>query len=237
MNDFSEFIANQRQAAAKHRSNLPAVRAETPPIKVVGPKATIRLYQYFDGWGEFWGMSATEFAAELDALPEGIDTIELRINSGGGEVFEALTVMNALRSHPARVVAVVEGMAASAASFIAASADETVMMPNSRLMIHPVRGVVYGTAPDLRTAADFFDELTLESAQIYATKSGTPADEWLDIMEAGDRWYSADEAVQAGLADRVETVTTTESAPSNDGTGDTGTQRFDPSLSLALLDL
>lgn len=177
-------------------------RNAAPPVTVKGNVATVRLYQEIDDWGADWGMSAEEFAAELDKM-DGVDRIEMRINSRGGSVFDALAIVNTLRAHPASTVATVEGLAASAASFIAAAADETVMMPNSRMMIHAVHGIAIGNAADLRHRADLFDDLTTNIAEIYERKSGRPAAEWLSVMAAGDRWYTADEAVDAGLADRV----------------------------------
>lgn len=176
---------------------------EAPLVKIDGTVATIRIYQDIDDWGEFWGMSATELVTELDKLPSNVTDIDLRLNCRGGIVFEAITMVNALRTHPAQVTATVEGVAASAASFLAASADETVMMPNSRMMIHAVHGVAIGTSTDLRDTADHFDALTEEIASIYHAKTGTPVADWLAIMADGDTWYSAQEAVEAGLADRV----------------------------------
>lgn len=239
-----KFAARQRQILQKLEP-LKSLRAEAPPVKIEGSTATIRLYQGFDDWGEFWGMSANEFAAELDKLPATVETIDLRINSGGGMVFEAVTILNTLRSHPAKVVATVEGLAASAASFIAAAADETVMMPGSRLMIHAVRGVAIGTASDLREVADLFDSLTEIAAEIYAQKSGEPESFWLDMMLSdGDQWFSPAEAVAAGLADRIAPAPEDEDDGSaaagaddeSDNVGD-ASQRFDPALSLELLDI
>lgn len=226
-----DFLATQR---ARLRAMQPLNAA--PPVKVEGRKATIRIYQDVDDWGGPWGLSATELADELDALPADVDTIELRINSYGGQVFEAVTMMNALRSHSARVVAVVEGLAASAASFLAVSADETVMMPNTRMMLHAAWGVAIGDASDMRATADLLDGLTLDIAEVYAAKTGEDAAVWMDRL-AEDHWYSAQEAVDAGLADRIEAPTPNTSdgiEPAEDGQAQA---RFDPSLSLALLDL
>lgn len=223
---------------ATQRSRLRNIQPlnAAPPVKVDGAKATIRIYQDVDDWGGPWGLSATELTAELDALPPEVDTIELRINSYGGQVFEAVTMMNALRSHSARVVAVVEGLAASAASFLAVSADETVMMPSSRLMLHAAWGIAIGNAADLRATADLLDNLTLDIAEVYAAKTGEDASTWLDRLQS-DQWYSAQEAVDAGLADRIEAATPNTSdgtVPTDDGKAQS---RFDPSMSLALLDL
>ncbi|WP_051750075.1 head maturation protease, ClpP-related [Phycicoccus jejuensis] len=230
MPDDTQLLATQRQRL-RNMQPLNAV----PPVKVTGSKATIRIYQDVDDWGGPWGLSATELTAELDALGDEVDTIELRINSYGGSVFEAVTMMNALRSHSARVVAVVEGLAASAASFLAVSADETVVMPSSRMMLHAAWGVGVGNATDLRALADLLDNLTLDIAEVYAAKTGEDAAVWLDRLQE-DRWYSAQEAVDAGLADRIEDTKTPADTPSSAEDGQAHA-RFDPSLTLALLDL
>lgn len=181
-----------------------AIRAEAPTTRTDGTVATLRLYDPIDSWGEWWGVSAKEFTRELDQLPEGITEIRLLINSPGGEVMEGIAIMNALRAHDARIVAVVEGIAASSASFIAASADELVMMRNSELYIHNAWGIVVGDAADLRAVADDLENhFDRNIASVYAAKSGDPVEHWLAEMDK-DRFLTAEEAVAEGLADRIE---------------------------------
>lgn len=181
-----------------------AIRAEAPTTRTDGTVATLRLYDPIDSWGEWWGVSAKEFTRELDQLPEGITEIRLLINSPGGEVMEGIAITNALRAHEARVVAVVEGIAASSASFIAAAADELVMMQNSELYIHNAWGIVVGDAADLRAVADDLENhFDRNIASIYAAKSGDTVEHWLAEMDK-DRFLTAEQAVAEGLADRVE---------------------------------
>ncbi len=164
--------------------------------------AVLRLYDPIDSWGGDWGVSAKEFTAALDEIPDATQ-ITLHINSPGGEVYEAVAILNALRNHPASVTAVVDGIAASAASFIAAGADQVVMGQNTQLMIHDAWGICIGAAVDMRSTGDLLDKLSDNIASIYAAKSGTDTAVWRAAMLA-ETWYSADEAVAAGLADRVE---------------------------------
>lgn len=187
-------------------------RAEVPTAVVDGTMAAIRLYDSIDSWGEWWGVSAREFAEVLDGLPAGTTEIRLHINSSGGEVFEAIAMANLLRQHRARVVAVVDGIAASAASFIAVSADETVMAPHSELMIHDAWGACVGNAADMTSMAATLDGLSQNIASMYAAKAGGDVDAWRAAMTA-ETWYAADEAVAAGLADRVGDAT--EEQPAN----------------------
>ncbi|CAN7266666.1 ATP-dependent Clp protease proteolytic subunit [Microbacterium foliorum] len=172
-------------------------------VDVGGGTVTLRLYDPIDSYGGDWGVSAKEFAAAVDALPEGTTQILLLINSPGGEVWDGLAILNTLRKHPARVVAVVEGIAASAASFIAAGCDEMVMARNSELYIHNAWGYASGDAEDMRAAAEDLDRLDRNLATIYAEKSGQSVEYWLAEMPR-DRFMTAEQAVESGLADRIE---------------------------------
>lgn len=175
---------------------------ELPSGPVVDGVATLRLYDPIDSWGGEWGVSAKEFVSSLDKLTD-VSEIRLHINSPGGEVFEGIAILNALRNHPARVVAVVDGIAASAASFIAAGADELIMGRNSELMIHDARGVCIGNAGDMAEMKQLLDHLSDNIASVYTQKAGGEVAGWREAMLA-ETWFSAEEAVDAGLADRVE---------------------------------
>lgn len=179
----------------------PPIRAELPQPRGDG-SVSLRLYDPIDSWGGPWGVSAKEFAAVLDELPENTSEIRLLINSPGGEVWEGLAILNQLRAHPARVVAVVEGIAASAASFIAAAADELVMMDNAEIFVHRAWGMALGNAEDMTKLAADLSHADRNIASIYAAKAGGEVDDWVGVMSA-ETWYSAAEAVESGLADRV----------------------------------
>ncbi len=189
-----------RQPSAHQRTPLRAERPE--PRTTEDGVVSLRLYDPIDDWGGSWGVSAREFVATLDELPENTAEIRLLINSPGGLVWEGLAILNALRAHPARVVAVVEGVAASAASFIAAGVDELHVMKNAELFIHNAWGLAMGNATDMtKMAADLAHE-DRNIASIYAEKAGGTSADWLAAM-AAETWYSAEEAVEAGLADRL----------------------------------
>jgi ATP-dependent Clp endopeptidase proteolytic subunit ClpP len=185
-------------------------KAEKAPILAAAPEprqdgsvATMRLYDPIDSWGGYWGVSAKEFVAALDALPADTAEIQLLINSPGGDVFEGLAILNALRRHSAKVTTVVEGLAASAASFVALGGDEVVMARNAELMVHDAWGVVVGNAEDMAQMATNLNRISDNIASIYADKSGGAVADWRAIMRA-ETWYSATEAVDAGLADRID---------------------------------
>lgn len=179
------------------------ILAATPEPRSDGGVVTMRLYDPIDAWGGYWGVSAKEFTAALDELPAETTEIQLLINSPGGDVFEGLAILNALRRHKARVVTVVEGLAASAASFVALAGDEVVMARNAELMVHDAWGVCVGNAEDMGQMATNLARISDNIASVYADKTGGDVADWRAIMRA-ETWYSAAEAVDAGLADRVD---------------------------------
>lgn len=138
-----------------------------------------------------------------DALP--VDgPVTVRINSYGGAVDVGNTIRNLLTDHQGHVTCVVDGVAASAASVIAvAGSDELVMREGSELMIHRASLGAGGNATALRGQADRLEKIDQQLAQVYATKAGGTPDHWMQVMEE-EPWYSAEEAVAVGLADRIE---------------------------------
>lgn len=193
--DRLEFLIRNRQP-----SKTP-ILAEAPTPKGKDP-VVLRLYDPIDSYGGPYGVSAKEFSDALDSLPDGTEQIHLHINSPGGDSFDGLAILNALRQHPANVTVVVDGLAASAASFIAMGADEVVMAPNSTMMIHDASGLCYGQAAEMREMADLLDKVSGNIAAIYAGKAGGTQEQWREAMQ-GETWYTAEEAVAAGLADRI----------------------------------
>lgn len=168
-----------------------------------GDVATIRLYGPIDSWGGWWGISASDVGDVLDTLPDTVTQIVLRINSPGGEVFEAVSILNMLRAHKATVTGVVDGLAASAASVIAAGCAETVMSPGTQMMIHSPSVIAWGNSTDLRKMGDILDSIEQSIIEIYRAKAGESA--WGELLSA-ETWLTAQQAVDLGLADKVGIV-------------------------------
>ena len=141
------------------------------------------------------------FLAELGALPDD-SAIDLRLNSPGGSVFDAVAIHNALSRHAGTVTVWIDGIAASAASYIAMAGDEIVMPENAFLMIHDPSGLVMGTAIDMRDMAGTLDKIAASMLRGYAARSGKPEDEIAAFM-AAETWFDAAEALEAGLATRM----------------------------------
>lgn len=162
---------------------------------------TAKVFLY-DAIGGLSGVSASEFVQALNDIDA--DVIEVHINCPGGSVYDGIAIMNALRQHPARVVSFVDGLAASAASCIAVGgAEEVVMAENAELMIHDAWGACMGDAAEMQRMADDLERISSNIASVYARKAGGDVPQWRSAMLA-ETWYSADEAVVAGLADRVD---------------------------------
>ncbi len=148
-----------------------------------------------------YGVTAKGFLAELGALPDDA-AIDLRLNSPGGSVFDAVAIYNALRRHPGEVTVWIDGIAASAASYIAMAGDTIVMPENAFLMIHDPSGLVMGTAEDMRSTAEALDKVKVSLIQGYAAKSGKPDDEIAALM-ATETWLDAKDALDLGFIDRI----------------------------------
>lgn len=174
-------------------------RMEAPRASASGTSADVYVYDVIGGW--FGGVDPGEFVLALADLD--VDQINLFVNSPGGDVYGAIAMTNALRRHPANITATVDALAASAASFLITGADEVVMGQNSELMIHDAWGFAIGNAEDMRTRGDDLDRISQNIASMYAAQAGGTADDWRQIMLA-ETWYSADEAVESRLADRVD---------------------------------
>jgi ATP-dependent protease ClpP protease subunit len=148
-----------------------------------------------------YGVSAKGFLAELGALPD--DTpIDLRLNSPGGSVFDAVAIYNALSRHAGTITVWIDGIAASAASYIAMAGDEIVMPENAFLMIHDPSGIVMGTAADMRDMAGALDKIAASMTRGYAAKSGKPEAQIAALM-ASETWFDATDAMDLGLATRM----------------------------------
>ncbi len=166
-------------------------------IRARGTGAEVLIYDEIGAYG----VSAKGFLAELGALPDGVP-IDLRLNSPGGSVFDAVAIFNALTRHSGTVTVWIDGIAASAASYIAMAGDEIVMPENAFLMIHDPSGIVMGTAADMRDMAETLDKIAASMTRGYAAKSGKSEEDIAALM-AAETWFDAQDALDAGLATRM----------------------------------
>lgn len=163
----------------------------------VGQPALVSIYDEIG----MLGVSAGDFLAELAGVNGDLD---VHINSPGGDVFDAIAIYNTLKARKGTVAITIDGLAASAASFIAQAATpgHLEMAPFAKMMIHDGFAMGIGNAADMRNLAKQLDDASDNIAAIYAERTGKPADYWRAKMKA-ETWYSDTEAVADGLADRV----------------------------------
>ncbi|WP_425152902.1 head maturation protease, ClpP-related [Candidatus Palauibacter sp.] len=146
--------------------------------------------------------------------------VVVRINSPGGDVWEASGMMTAIterRNGGDAVSVVVDGLAASAASLVMLAAAEIQVAPLASVMIHQARGLMYGPAPKFLDMAAFLERVDRQAAELYAARTGMTVDDVL-VAIAEERWFTGEEAVEAGLADGV--ITLIESGAAVDGETD-----------------
>jgi ATP-dependent protease ClpP protease subunit len=167
-------------------------------VTTSAPATVVRIY---DEIGGAWGIPAAALVAELDAAR---GDVEIRLSSPGGDVLAAIAVYSALRQRRGTVAVWVDGLAASAATVIAmaASPGRLTAGEGSLLMVHDAWAACAGNAADLLEMADLLDKASENIAGIYARRSGVPAAAWRTAMKR-ETWYTAEEAVAAGLVDRA----------------------------------
>lgn len=181
--------ASRARASASHRS-----RKWYSIANAAGDAAEILIYDEIG----YWGTTADQFVKDLRAVTAA--TINVRINSPGGDVFDGIAIMTALKLHPATVNVHVDALAASIASVIAMAGDTVRMAPSAYLMIHNAWGLAIGDATEMRKTADLLEKINGTIADVYAARGNKTADEFKALMNA-ETWMTAQEAIDAGLAD------------------------------------
>ena len=160
-------------------------------------EAEISIYDQIGGWG----VTANDFIAQLKELGD-VETINLRIASGGGSIVEGNTIFNALTRHSAKVVTHIDSLAASMASVIAMAGDEIRMAENALLMIHNPWTMSMGGAEQLRKDADLLDKMEANIRNAYSRSALTS--EEIDAAMEAETYYTAEEALEAGFIDEID---------------------------------
>lgn len=152
----------------------------------------------------WWGDEITpkNFKEELDSLGD-IKTLNVYINSGGGDVFAGQAIYSMLKRHSATVNVYVDGLAASIASIIAMAGDNVKMPKNAMLMVHNPWSFGMGNANDFRKLADDLDKVRESMISVYEDKTGMEKESIVELMDA-ETWMTAEEALEFGFADEIE---------------------------------
>lgn len=162
-------------------------------------EATIYLYDVIDNW---WGVDSEQFSRELNLLD--VDTIHLRINSPGGDVFDARAIQTALKAHKATINVHIDGLAASAATYVALAGDNIEISDGAFFMIHKGWTLALGNADDMRNTAGLLDKIDDSIANDYQKRTGIDKGELIQMM-SDETWFSAEEALEKGFVDSIFT--------------------------------
>lgn len=163
------------------------------------------IFIYSDIGYDWWEDKSTAqlFAEELKNLGN-VSSIDLHINSNGGDVFDGQAIHTLIKNHKGFVTAYIDGLAASIATVIAMGADKVIMPKNAMMMIHNAWTGLYGNANDLRKMADDLDHINDTIVNTYLAKVKDKTDE-ATIRELMDKesWLNAEECLSLGLCDEV----------------------------------
>lgn len=155
-------------------------------------------------WEEYGEVSSITFKNELDSLGDGIETINLYINSPGGSVFEAMAIIAMLQRHPADIISHIDGLAASCASVLPMISKRIIMPSNALMMIHHAMTGAWGNAKQLRKAADDVERISKAMCQHYLDRAGDKmTEEQLYEMLEEDKWLTAEQCLELGLCDEI----------------------------------
>lgn len=189
---------NQRNAEATARYwNKPIDKSDWYKIEALSEDSTEVMIYDVIGW-------PFNDAGEIIRALAGIDTktVTVRINSPGGDVFDAMAIFNALQSHKSKIVTRIESLAASAASFIALAGKEVQAYQNAMVMIHDPWVLAAGNQYDLREIADILEKISGNMVDIYSQNSKVGKKEIREMLKA-ETWFTAKEAREKGFVDTI----------------------------------
>ena len=203
VNAVGDKVAARKEWKARFENRTPPTeprQAKKVEIKTAaGDTTDILLYEEI-GW---YGVTAKDFNTALAAITT--PNVRVRINSPGGDVFDGLAIYNALLAWKGNVECVVDGLAASAASFIAMAGDTVRIHESAMLMVHRAWGLAIGNEADMTDMAKTLAKIDGQLAEIYAKQCGKKSDAMLALMagDADGTWFTAREAADLGLVDEI----------------------------------
>jgi ATP-dependent protease ClpP protease subunit len=180
------------------------------PLKILNKSATeaeIVIYAAIgqDFWGDGSTVSAKSFSDEIKNIADSVKTINVRINSPGGDVFDGIAIYNRLKQHKAKKIVHIDGLAASIASIIALAGDEIVMGEGALYMMHLPWTLSYGNRMDFDNTVNRLMDIEEQMIGIYAKRSNLDRTEIRAMLEK-ETWMDAEEAISNGFVDSKDEV-------------------------------
>lgn len=155
-------------------------------------------------WEEYGETSSVTFSKQLANL-KNVKKLELKINSPGGDVFEAVAMYHEIKrfAQGKEVTAYIDGMAASAATILTLAANKTIMGKGCYFMIHnPLMYMGYANVEEMNEAIEHLNKTKDNLLDLYEEKCKLSRDEIAEKMDK-TTWYTAEEALQAGFIDEI----------------------------------
>lgn len=151
----------------------------------------------------WWGDEVTpkQFADDLEEV-KNVDTLNVRINSVGGDVFAAHAIYSLLKSAKPQIMVYIDGLAASAATVIMMAGDKVMMPPNAMIMIHNPWTVSRGEAKDFEKSIEILTKVKDSIILAYEAKTGLDKEELSALMDA-ETWMTGQEAYDKGFIDEL----------------------------------
>jgi ATP-dependent Clp protease protease subunit len=180
------------------KDNARAEGAAKIRSEVADDETHIYVYDVIDS---YWGASAAALVSALSAAAG--KTVHMHINSPGGDVFEARAMAAAIVAHAGKVVAHIDGVAASAATYLALAASEVRMTDGGLFMVHNSWTLAMGDRTELRSTANLLEKIDGTIAADYERKTGASAEQVTSWMDA-ETWFTAQEAFDAKFIDAID---------------------------------
>jgi ATP-dependent Clp protease protease subunit len=167
-----------------------------PEIEFYGP-----ISEY-----SWWGDEITPrlFKDDLEKLGGG-GPVTIRIHSPGGDVFAASAIRAIIANYPGKVTTRIDGLCASAATYVAMAGDHVVMQDSAFFMIHDPWTITIGGVEDLKTTINFLNTIKNGIVETYQNKTQLDAEE-LERMMSKETWMTARQAQEKGFVDEVVSV-------------------------------
>ncbi|WP_334341182.1 head maturation protease, ClpP-related [Companilactobacillus sp. HBUAS56275] len=167
--------------------------------------ARMNLYGFIGSSASFWDTDAQDITTKgvtksLDEI-EG-DTLDVHINSTGGDAFEGIGIYNALKQSDKTINVYIDALAASAASVIAMAGDTIFMPKNAQMMVHHAATFEYGNVQDFEQVIKMLNKMDNSLIASYESRFKGTSQELTDLLDA-ETFLNADEAVAFGFADKI----------------------------------
>lgn len=150
-------------------------------------------------WDKFEVVKTSDILKDRLEEADGRD-INIYVNSVGGEVFEAYSIISMLQRYEGSKTCYIDGMAASCASLIPVICDNVYVYPYSNIMVHNMWTYAVGNSKELRRVADDLDKFMQSSIDIYMTKFKDTEEKLKELIDE-ETWLNADECIEFGFAD------------------------------------